>query len=166
MRGDQDPNTPVSRAVPTMLRALSGMYLCPLHLKYILVLPLQGIQRGIFSSFFPVPSCTGYCFISGCFFYLLYSDFLFPVFIFTDQQRPDQARPPAVLLCDTACELPHLVYFFPLSWSIHSQGETGGKGAGWDHAFPFPQSFLSALPISIFPPGTCSVGLKTAVVYS
>lgn len=45
-------------------------------------------------------------------------------------------------------------------------GRKRRKRAGWDHAFPFLQAFLSVFPISFSPPGTCSGGLKTAVVYS
>ena len=43
MGGDQDLRTPVSKAIPIRLQALSGKHLCLVYLKYILDLPLQAM---------------------------------------------------------------------------------------------------------------------------
>lgn len=168
MRGDQDLTTHISGPVPIRLQALSGIYLCLVYLKYILVLSFHAMQRGNFL-YFVFLLCSKLHrlpdFLLGVSFTFSTLIFSCSVFIFTVQQRPDHAQASAVLLVCGTCILSYSVYFF-LYCGVSSQKEKQEKRAVWDHDFPFLQSFLCVLPISFSPPGSCSVGLKTAVVYS
>lgn len=144
MKGHQDLTTPVSRAIPIRLQALSGMYLCLVYLKNILVLPLQAMQRENFSYFFPVPSCAGFCFCFWVFlFYLLYPDFLLLCVCFycPAKTRPctiSSSSPDLWYQIAGLCPAPFCVFFsFTMEYPVTARNRR--KRAGWDHAFPFLQ---------------------------
>lgn len=170
MRGDQDLTIPVSRAVRIRLQVLSRIHLCLVYLKYILILPLQAMQSHNFSYFLSVPSWIGYWFYFWVFILFALSWFSLALCLF---YCPAKTRP-----CTTSssspdlwyqiaglCPAPLFIYFsFILEYPVTNRNSR--KRAGWDHVFPLLQSFLSILPVSFSPLGTCSVGLKTSVVYS
>lgn len=139
-------------------QATSGMNLCLVYLKHVLVLPLWAMQKENFSFFFSIPCWTGYWF---CFwvFCLLYPDFIL-LFIFIVQQSPSSSSSPDVWnsgLCYAS--------FLPLIWNIKSQGEAEVKRLDGTRPLPVYSHFY--LFLLIFPSsGTSSIGWKTAVVYS
>lgn len=172
MRGDQDLTIPVSRAVCIRLQAPSGIHLCLVYLKYILILPLQAMQSDNFSYFFSLPSCIGNWFYFWVFILFALSWFSLALCLFLlssqDQTTHNLQQFSRSVVPDCGPTSCFILYIFSFTMEYPVTSRNRRKRPGWDRVFPFLQSFLSVLPVCFFfsPLGTYSVGLKTSGVYS